>query len=138
MKVSRLTKVEVLLCLSVLKPPHAKWIVEIYNDMTTSKFKDVIANGWKSSGITEALKSGKNDFGDLGLFSDTELLLDSTPHSPHSPDVGQQIPSAAETEMIFDSQKLVPQIASFFDEFAKINPAINSPANYFYELGNFL
>ena len=100
MKVSRLTKVEVLLCLSVLKSPHAKWIVEIYNDMTTPKFKDVIANGWKSSGITEALKSGKNDFGDLGLFSDTELLLDSTPHSPHSPDVGQQIPSAAETEMI--------------------------------------
>ena len=42
MKVSRLIKVEVLLRLSVLKPLHAKWIVEIYNDMTTPKFKDVI------------------------------------------------------------------------------------------------
>ena len=65
--------------------------------MTTPKGKDVIANGWKSSGITEALERGKNDFGDIDPFSDIEPLVDSTPHST---DVGQQIPSATEIEMI--------------------------------------
>ena len=49
--------------------------------MTTPKGKDVTANGWKSSGIIEALERGKNDFGGLDLFSDIESLVDSTPHS---------------------------------------------------------
>ena len=93
----QIDQVEVSLRLSVLKPLHANWIVEFYNDMTTPKGKDVIANGWKSSGITEALERGKNDFGDIDPFSDIEPLVDSTPHST---DVGQQIPSATEIEMI--------------------------------------
>ena len=49
--------------------------------MTTPKGKDVTANGWKSSGIIEALERGKNDFGGLDLFSDIEPSVDSTPHS---------------------------------------------------------
>ena len=65
--------------------------------MTTPKGKDVTANGWKSSGIIEALEHRKNDFGGLDLFSDIEPLVDSTPHSI---EVGQQILSAAEIEMI--------------------------------------
>ena len=35
------------------------------DDMTSGKGKDVIANGWKSAGIMEALERGKNEFGDL-------------------------------------------------------------------------
>ena len=93
----QIDQVEVLLRLSFLKPVRAEWIVEFYNDMTTPKGKDVIANGWKSSGITEPLERGKNDFGDIDPFSDIEPLVDSTPHST---DVGQQIPSATEIEMI--------------------------------------
>ena len=65
--------------------------------MTTPKGKNVIANRWKSSGITEGLERGKNDFGDLNLFSNTGPLVDNTPHST---DVGQQIPSTTEIEMI--------------------------------------
>ena len=93
----QIDQVGVLLCLSVLKPLHAKWIVEFYNDMTTPKGKDVIVNGWKSSGITKTLERRKNDFGNLDPFSDIKPLVDS---APHCADVGQQIPSAAEIEMI--------------------------------------
>ena len=93
----QIDQVEVLLRLSVLKPLHAKWIIEFYDDMATPKGKDVIANGWKSSGITETLERGKNDFDNLDPFSDIEPLVDSTPHST---DTGQQILSAAEIEMI--------------------------------------
>ena len=64
--------------------------------MTTSKGQDVIANGWKSSGITEGIKHGRNDFGHLDSFSDLKPLADNTPHST---DVGQQILSASEIEM---------------------------------------
>ena len=76
----QIDQIGVLLCLSVLKPLHAKWIVEFYNDMTTPKGKDVIANGWKSSDITEALERRKNDFGNLDPFSDIKPLADSAPH----------------------------------------------------------
>ena len=76
----QIDQIGVLLCLSVLKPLHAKWIVEFYNDMTTPKGKDVIANGWKSSDITEALERRKNDFGSLDPFSDIKPLADSAPH----------------------------------------------------------
>ena len=65
--------------------------------MTTPKGKGVIANGWKSSDITEALERRKNDFGNLDPFSDIKPLADS---APHCADVWQQIPSAAEIEMI--------------------------------------
>ena len=64
--------------------------------MTTSKGQDVTANGWKSSGITEAIKHGKNDFCNLDSFNDIKPLAGSTPHST---DVGQQILSASEKEM---------------------------------------
>ena len=86
----QIDQVEVLLRFSVLKPLHAKWIVKLYNNMTTPKGKDVIANEWK------AIERGKNDFGDLDPFSDIESLVGSTPHST---DV-RKILLAAEIEMI--------------------------------------
>ena len=42
--------------LSVLKPLHAKWLISFYDYMSTVKGKDVIANGWKKSGIFDAIQ----------------------------------------------------------------------------------
>ena len=39
-----LDQVEVVLRLSVLKPLHAKWILEFYNDMTSGKGGDIISH----------------------------------------------------------------------------------------------
>ena len=48
-------KVEVDFCLSILKPLHAQWLVNMYNFFTTEKGKIVISKGWKRAGITGIL-----------------------------------------------------------------------------------
>ena len=93
----KIDQVQVLLCLTVQKPLHAKWIDVFYNDMISPKSKDVIANRWKPSGIIEAFERGKNDFGDLSPLGYMQPLVDS---APHSTDFGQKILSAAEIETI--------------------------------------
>ena len=39
----------------MLKPLHAQWMVNMFNFFTTDKGKEVIAKGWKRSGITSVL-----------------------------------------------------------------------------------
>ena len=43
----QLEDIEVDFRLSVLKPLHAKWLVELFNFFTTTRGKEVIARGWK-------------------------------------------------------------------------------------------
>ena len=38
--------IDIPLKMSVLKPLHAHWIIDLYNYFTTSEEKDIIANGW--------------------------------------------------------------------------------------------
>ena len=40
-----LDDIEVDYHLSVLKPLHAKWLVELYNHMPTNEEKEIVANG---------------------------------------------------------------------------------------------
>ena len=39
--------VDISLKLSIVKPFHAKWLVEMYNLMTSSEGRDVCLKGWK-------------------------------------------------------------------------------------------
>ena len=43
---------------SVLKPLHAKWLVEIHNHMFIDEGKEIVANGWKKADIFNAIKLG--------------------------------------------------------------------------------
>ena len=56
-----LENVQVKLNLTILKPIHAGWLVEFYNHMTTDKGCNIIKNGWKATGITDAIRLGLND-----------------------------------------------------------------------------
>ena len=49
-------EVDVKLQLTSLKPLHAEWLVELFNNMTTSQGKEIIMSGWKASGIIKAIK----------------------------------------------------------------------------------
>ena len=51
----QLQDIDVSLRLSLLKPCHAEWLVECYNHMTTTAAQNIIQNGWKAAGTTEAL-----------------------------------------------------------------------------------
>ena len=49
--------VKIDLNLGIIKPLHAKWIVELFNIM--KKEKEKMINGFNSAGITEAIQSAK-------------------------------------------------------------------------------
>ena len=51
-----LNDIDIQLKLSILKPLLAKWVLELYNYLTSEKGRDIIANGWKAAGITNAIK----------------------------------------------------------------------------------
>ena len=67
-------KIEVKLTLTTLKPLHAKWLMQLYDYMTSSASQEVIANGWKDSGITYALEMGLSRLPSLDPFADTDPL----------------------------------------------------------------
>ena len=50
--------VRVSLKISVIRPLHAKWIVDLYN--THKDDKEMAINGFRSAGITEAIENVKD------------------------------------------------------------------------------
>ena len=57
---------EVNFCLSVIKPLHAQWLVNLYNFFSTKRGRQVICKGWKKAGI-------------LGLLDGTTVLPPKDP-----------------------------------------------------------
>ena len=56
-----LESIDIKMPLTVMKPLHARWLIKLYNTMTTGEGKQVIKIGWEAAGITEAIKiSSKN------------------------------------------------------------------------------
>ena len=53
---------------SKLKPLHAEWLVELYNQISTAEGQKIIHSAWKASGITEAMKAGKSSLQPLDPF----------------------------------------------------------------------
>ena len=49
--------VEVDLKLTVIKPLHAQWLVNMYNYLTGPNGKRVILKGWKKAGVSGLLDS---------------------------------------------------------------------------------
>ena len=66
--------IEVKLLFSKLKPPHASWLIELYNHFTSTAQKEIIANGWKAVRITDAINSSSFCLDPLNLFSTIDLL----------------------------------------------------------------
>ena len=46
--------------LTSLKPLHAKWLVEYYNEIASENGSSVIINGWKAAGLYDAIKAGSS------------------------------------------------------------------------------
>ena len=63
--------------LSVLKPLHVKWLVELYNHMSTDEGKEIVANGSKKAGIFDAIKLGSSGLPSLDPFADICPLIES-------------------------------------------------------------
>ena len=63
--------------LSVIKPLHAKWLVEYYNHISSEAGTKVIVNGFKLAGIYDAIRSGKSSLQSIDPFNDIAPLADS-------------------------------------------------------------
>ena len=56
----------------------AGWILEFYNFMIEERGKEIISNGWKAAGITEALELGATGIQPLDPSSDIDPLLSNS------------------------------------------------------------
>ena len=81
-----LEEVDVKLRLSVMKPIHAHWMVELYNHMTTDDGKKNIISGWRAAGIQDAVKLGSKSLPSIDPFNDLDSMLDSSVSSGHNLD----------------------------------------------------
>ena len=71
------TYVDISLKLSIVKPLHAKWLIEMYNHMTSSEGRDVCLKGWKVAGILDATEKGLDGLQNLDPFHDIDPLATS-------------------------------------------------------------
>ena len=62
--------VEIDYRLSVLKSLHAKWLISLYDYMSSPEGKAVVSDAWKKSGIYDAITMGSNKFPVLDPFSE--------------------------------------------------------------------
>ena len=60
--------------LTEIKPIHAKWITQFYDHMSTEDGSKVIINGWKKSGISNAVTEGSSSLPSLDPFQNIAPL----------------------------------------------------------------
>ena len=69
--------VDVQLKLSVLKPIHANWIIDLFNYFTSEKGREIISNDWKAAFITEAISTDSHGLDSLDPFQAVDPLVDT-------------------------------------------------------------
>ena len=67
-------EIDISMKLSILKPLHAKCLIDLYNYMTLPDGQAVLLKGQKVAGITEAVRKGSNSLPSLDLFHDIDPL----------------------------------------------------------------
>ena len=69
-----LEDIDIRFQLTTMKPLHANWLIDLYNELTSPRAKDVIIGGWKKSGIWDALKLGSRGLPSIGPFKEIEPM----------------------------------------------------------------
>ena len=67
-------EIDVKTPLITMKPLHAKWIMNLYDEITSEKGKEIVLNGWKAAGILDAVKMGSAKLKCLDPFNDIDPL----------------------------------------------------------------
>ena len=70
----KIKKIYTSMKLSILKPLHAKWLIDLYNYMTSPDGQAVSLKRWKVAGITAAVQKGLNGLLSLDPFHDIDPL----------------------------------------------------------------
>ena len=67
--------IEIKFYLTVIKPLHAKWLMQFFNHITSEKGSKIIINGWKRSGIYDAVKNGSSSLPSIDPFNEIDPLV---------------------------------------------------------------
>lgn len=57
-----LDEIQIKFLLTEMKPLHANWMIDCYNQLTSPEWRYIILGGWKESGIQDALSEGTGKF----------------------------------------------------------------------------
>ena len=71
----KVEEIKIEFCLTTLKPLHAKWLVEYYNEITSENGSTIIINDWKAVGIHNAIKAGSSGLQSINPFEDISPLV---------------------------------------------------------------
>ena len=71
-----LDSIVIELKLSVIKPLHAKRMMEVYNEMTSAEGKQVCLKGWEVSGVKGTVALGVTNLPNLDPLDDNDPLLE--------------------------------------------------------------
>ena len=67
--------IEIKFYLTVIKLLHAKWLMQFYNHITSEKGSEILVNGWKRSGIYDAVKNGSSSLPSIVPFNEVAPLV---------------------------------------------------------------
>ena len=67
--------IDIPLKLSIIKPLHAKWVIEMYNEMTSAGGREVCLKGWQVAGIKDAVDQGLSNLPVLDPFEDIDPMV---------------------------------------------------------------
>ena len=67
-------EIDIDLKLSILKPLHVSWLIELFDHMTSPTGKAVSLKAWEVAGITDAVKKGTSGLSSLDPFHDIDPL----------------------------------------------------------------
>ena len=70
----KVEEIEMKFHLTEIKPIHAKWVTEFYNHMSTEDGSKVSINGWKRSGIFDAVTDGSSALPSIDPFQEIAPL----------------------------------------------------------------
>ena len=70
-----LKDVVVKLRLSTLKPHHAGWVIDFYNEMTSSKGVELVKSAWRASGIQDAVSLGLGKLPRIDPFEELDPMI---------------------------------------------------------------
>lgn len=66
----KLESIEIKFKLFTMKPLHAKWLMEVYEQMTAAIGREICLKGWVKRGTSEAIENGSNVTSTLDPFFD--------------------------------------------------------------------
>ena len=71
-----IASIDVKFQLTTLKPLHAKWLIELHNYLTSPEGREICMEGWKVTGIYDAIQMTSKNLPSLDPFADIDPLFE--------------------------------------------------------------